>query len=116
MNQVQEQQVEEFIVKLRLEPGQYVKKDVPGGNGYQLDAILPNDRKLRFGSVRCLMKGRDAGKLTVYAVKGFFDPEERFKCQKQNNKHCWYRFSLNDEDATKYAVRAVKSAYGNKVR
>lgn len=106
----------EFISKLDLKDGQIVVKPNSGGRGYELDAILPSGKTLRFSSVRFNIGGQDPGKLTVYAQKGFYDPEERFTCQDKNPKSCHYKFWPDDEEAIEYAVRVVKSAYGNKVQ
>ena len=114
MDIVQRQRAEEFIANLELAPEQY--RTIEKANAYNLDAILPNGKTRRFGSVRLNIGGQDPGKLTVYAVKGFHDPEERFECQNQNSTHCLYKFFPDDEEAMEYAVRAVRSAYGNKVR
>ena len=106
----------EFISRLELEPDQFIIKPNSGGRGYELDAVLVSGKILRFGSVRFNVRGQDPGKLTVYAVKGFHDPEERFKCQESDPKRCIYKFWPDDEEAMSYAARVVKSAYGNKVR
>ncbi len=114
MNRVQELRAQEFIKKLKIESWRYSRKEV--ASSYEFYADLPNGKTRKFGSVRYNIRGQDPGKLIVYAVKGFSDPEERFECQKQNHKHCSYKFWPDDEEAMKYAVRAVESAYGNKVR
>ena len=106
---------EEFIANLQLDSKGYLTKEFPAGYGYELDAILPSGRTRRFGSVRLRMAGADAGKLTVYAVKPFHDPDEMFTCQDSTPTHCWYRFSPDDRSAMRYAVRAVKSAYDSKL-
>ncbi len=105
----------EFISKLGLEAGQYVIKESSGARGYELDAVLSSGKTLRFGSVRFNIGGQDPRKLTVYAVKGFHDPDRRFKCQKSTPTHCLYKFYPEDEDATEYAARVVKSAYESKL-
>ena len=106
---------EEFIANLQLDSKGYLTKEFPSGYGYELDAILPSGRTRRFGSVRLRMAGADAGKLTVYAVNLFYDPDEMFTCQDSTPTYCWYRFSPDDKSAMRYAVRAVKSAYESKL-
>jgi hypothetical protein len=115
MNSMQNGETKEFIANLGLQPGQCRTTEFSSGNGYELDAILPSGETRRFGSVRLLIRGEDAGKLTVYAVKDFSDPDEKFTCQERTPTHCWYRFSPDDKSAMRYAVRAVKSAYASKL-
>ena len=115
VNGVQREPADEFIEKLELGPKQLVTKKISDGRGYQLDAILPNGKTLRFGSVRLNIAGQDPGKLIVYAIKDFDDPQNMFICQHSNPKHCWYKFWPDDDEAMTYAVRAVRSAYESKL-
>ena len=114
MDGEQRRRAEEFVSRLGLRPEEYFKCE--SSNAYNLYANLPNGRTRQFGSVRLNIGGQDPGKLTMYAVKGFHDPEERFECQESTQTHCLYKFWPDDEEAMEYAVRAVKSAYGNKIR
>ena len=114
-NGVQRGPADEFIDKLELGPKQLVTKKISDGREYQLDAVLPNGKTLRFGSVRLNIGGQDPGKLIVYAIKDFDDPKDKFVCQPKNPKHCWYKFWPDDDEAMTYAIRAVKSAYESKV-
>ena len=115
VNGVQRGPADEFIDKLELGPNQFVTKKISDGRGYQLDAVLPNGKTLRFGSVRLNIAGQDPGKLIVYAVKDFDDPKDKFICQRSNPKHCWYKFWPDDAAAMTYAVSAVRSAYESKL-
>ena len=116
MNQVQRQRAEDFIARLELVEGTHYTKRETQSSAYRLYAIRQNGTKKMFGSVRLNVGGQDPGKLNVYANKGFYDPEARFTCQDSNPKDCHYKFWPDDEEAMEYAVRAVKSAYGNKIR
>ena len=116
MNQAQRKRAEDFISRLELvEDVDYTKRETQS-SAYRLYALRPNGTRKMFGSVRLNVGGQDPGKLNVYAMKGFYDPEERFTCQDSNPKDCYYKFWPDDEEAMEYAVCAVKSAYGNKVR
>lgn len=109
MDIAQRRHAEDFIRRLGLSPGQYEKKE--RHNGYQLYVPTSSKRPSRFGYVRLNVSGLDAGKMTVYAIGDFSDPQGKFTPQPKNPKDAWYRFRPDDKEAMDYAVRVVKSAY-----
>ncbi len=111
MDIVQRRHAEEFIRRLGLSPRQYEKKDRQ--NGYQLYARTSSKRPPRFGYVRLNVSGLDAGKMIVYAIGDFSDPQGKFTAQPNNHKDAWYKFQPDDKEAMDYAVKVVKSAFGH---
>ena len=107
----QRRQAEDFINGLGLKPEQFERKE--RHNGYQLD-VATSSHARRFGYVRLNISGQDAGKLIVYAVGNFSDPEKRFTAQTSNSKDASYKFWPDDKEARNYAVRVVKSAYNSR--
>ena len=112
VDNAQRQHTLEFIRELGLTSRQYEKKE--HSRGYRLYISSDSKRLPRFGYVRLNQKGRDAGKLVVYANGNFSDPEGRFNAQPKNPKDASYKFWPDDKDAMRYAAKVVRSAYESK--